>query len=182
MAQEPKPKPVSQKSVKRCKSQKKQFRDLVTELKMPTYSDNLDCQASLRHPNLINNIPKKLYNPLMRNTIYTDPFMTEKSSNSLGMFRTTIAECLMNQYERNLKTTKKSQKRKEKTLDAMTLLDEFFNKSSTELENCSYDISRSKPQQMASIEELDALLEPLELSSQSSDAASRRTSVAASAT
>lgn len=150
--------PVSQTlSIQRCKSQKKLIRDRVTEQKVPTSFDSLDYRSLMRDRDLIINIPKKLYNPLTKSIIYTVPVMSKNSSINLGMVRPTMAGCLMNQYERNLKTTKKSQKHKEKTLNVMTLLDDFFNKKPIERENVSYNESRN--QQDANIEELDASLE-----------------------
>lgn len=171
---EPTPIPEKQ-SIQRFKTPKKPFRDLYTELQMPTNFANLDFQSSLRHPNFIINIPTKLYNSWDGSVICTVPVISENSSNHLGPSRPIMANCLMNQYQRNLKTTKKSLKLKEKTLDVMTLLDDFFNKKPIELENLSFDECRSQAQPITSIAELDASLEQMELSSQSTN--ERRRSV-----
>lgn len=88
-----------------------------------------------------------------------------------------MAGSLVNQYQRNLKTTKKTQTLKEKNLNAVTLLDEFFNKSTNEHENLSYDEIRNQPQQIANIEELDVPVEPMELSSPPCDVRAGLTSI-----
>lgn len=158
-------------SNKQSKIPKKPFRDMLNELQMQTRFANLDVQSSLRQPNFIINIPKTQYNTWETSKI------SENSSNPFGMGRPIMAECLKYQYERNLKTTKKSQKLKEKTLNAMTVVEDFFNKKSIETENMSYDEIRNMSyDEITTIAELDASLEQSELPSQTSDAGTGATS------
>lgn len=159
------PTPVLEtQSIQRFKTSQRLFRDLNTELQMPVNFTDLDVYSSTRRPDFTINIPRKLYNPWERNIIYTIPDISKTSSTNLGMVRPVMAECILSQYQRNLKTTKKL---KEKTLNPMTLVDDFFNKKPIEPEHLSYDVNRSQPQQITTIAELDASLEQSQLSSES---------------